>query len=229
MYRILRTSILALLVVACTPTVEQAPPTGSPASNINVTYGDVQISLEKRAGWFAYPEANHLILAESANPMMAQGKLDGIVINIWAQPTSEQEAISAMLMRIVRQPDMQRTTATTMPRDFVWDGKRGAYYLLTSGDGNVTAVFVLEADARAQHVVGINISSPLEDLERLRQKLPVLLDGLTINDHQLAGVSLDSILAPMLVAPIYNPNPQAAMEASPDQVPTEDTTERRTP
>jgi hypothetical protein len=212
-----------LFLSACRQTEPISPATDSPADTVNVRYGGVDIAIGKPHGWLAYPEETHLILSETTNPFLADGRLDGIVLNLWTQqvaPDDVRESMDEMLTRIVRAPNMRSTSATTNPTPFSWDGFETAYYLLNSGDGNVTLVMALQVDNNNQ-ILGINASAPVQDIARLRDSLPDLLDNLRINDEAVTGASLHEALPVAFTLPPYNPNPEAAMEASPEQAPTD--------
>ncbi len=82
---------------------------------------------------------------------------------------------------------------------------QAAYYLLDNSEGNVTVVIglVVPEDTR---LIAVSVSAPSQQLARVREETPRLLDALSINGRTLSGASLELMLPHDLqIMPVLRP------------------------
>jgi|GEM_PF-1713462 len=210
--------MFCLFLVGCSPAAATTP-TSQP-EQLTAKIRQVEISLSKPAGWSAYLASDHLLLTESPAIRLSDGTLSGSVINIWMPPetlTQAETPLEATLQQILSAPTLRHTAATSTPTPFRWGDAEAAYYLLNSGDGNVSLVIALVLPPHVREgggLLGINISLPALELERLDVLLPEVFADFQVNGYRLG--SLTTTQLPQRIAPPdFNPNPEAALEVSP--------------
>ncbi|MBI1259683.1 MAG: hypothetical protein GC204_19625 [Chloroflexi bacterium] len=162
----------------------------------------VSLGLWQPVGWEA-DSSRGLVVAEptvSNNGLMA----GGLLIYCFVPPTDEFHIGSGdsnnawtVLNQVVKMPShIGHDVAVSQPVGFDWGAYPAAYYLLTSGDG--MRVFVIAmAVPNVRKIVVCNLSIPAAQASRLRESLPHLLDGLTINSVVFSGKSLDNLPDPL--------------------------------
>ncbi len=119
------------------------------------------------------------------------------------QVAEESNLARTMLDEILRDPIYTANIAYTPTFSFTWDGFDAAYYLLSGEDGNATIVIGIAVPDR-DVLLSCSVSAPYPQRERIRDLLPELLDGLTLNQTHFAGGALTSLPDP-LIFPEYKP------------------------
>ncbi len=117
----------------------------------------------------------------------------------FAFPTSEAGTSYALevLRQVVQMPvHIGADMALSEPVAFAWGDHDAAYYLLTSDDGVHALVLAITVPGEHKLVV-LNISLSAQVAGTMRDKLPDLLDGLTINGVRLTGASLSALPDPL--------------------------------
>jgi hypothetical protein len=180
--------------VSISPSIESAPT----VQYVETRIAGVQIGVTLPAQW-QVDEFNGLVAAESpASP-------DGISMYVFVPelPDLAQGAIRdpnvalATLRHVTSLPTYVGANVTmTEPEAFMWDGYEAAYYLLRSSDGLLSMIIAIELRGTPRVVV-INISLPAERADGLRERLPALLDGLTLNSARLTGSALETLPDPL--------------------------------
>lgn len=174
--------LVALLIGACYPAA--LPPTEARQSLpdiVTLTVNDIEIRIKKPAGWWAYPEAQHLLLMEKDPVMKADGTLTGMVVNIWLPQVQPGMSAEDMLRQVLADPDIAEQVESTPPRAFTWNQLDAACYLLDSGDGNLTLVIAVVVPEQ-KGMVAINITVPAEAIDRMHPLLAILFEEFTINN-----------------------------------------------
>lgn len=159
-------------------------------------------------GWTSLQDDDHIILVEHAKPIGADGLLNGLIVHVWLPKLAELADIqmtpatttSELLGQIVALyvPSEHAVTSALRPlRAAHYDG---AYYLLNSGDGNITMVLMLKLDPH--HLVAFNISTQLDNLDSIPHGLGQVLAGFTING-ELAETDWVGTLPSLLEVPTF--------------------------
>lgn len=164
----------------------------------------VMLGLMMPAGWAA-DTTDGLIMAEHMNALYTGTSMAGMLVYVFVPsldrftlPTDENANVAlAVLQQVVRMPhEIGHDVAASEPAPFIWSDHDAAYYLLNSGDGIKTIVLAI-ALPDVDKLVVCNISVPADQVDRIRQALPEVLDGLTINGHRLSGEALDALPEPL--------------------------------
>ncbi len=181
-------------LVSISPSVESAPT----VQYVETRIAGVRIGVTLPAQW-QVDEFNGLVAAES--PLSP----DGISMYVFVPELPdlppgairEPNIALATLRHVTRLPVYVGTNvALTEPEAFMWDGYEAAYYLLRGETGLLSMIIAIELRDSAR-VVAINISLPAERADGLRDRLPSLLDGLTLNNTRLTGAALEALPDPL--------------------------------
>lgn len=189
----LRSLLLFLTLIAASCTTDQTTPTPAPESTsgtrqIQATIGGVTLGVDLLPGWEAYIDNSHFTVVEK-QPVMSAGALSGIVVNFWVpEPSlvSEQDdlTVADVLGNVVKTLESSNVAASE-PQPFDWHGHDAAYYVLNSGDGNLTLVVAMMASDETG-MIAMNISAPADHNHRLMDLLPVLFNNFSINGKVLS-------------------------------------------
>lgn len=212
--------VLMILFAACQPASE--PPSASPDTLFNVeqeirTFNqtndrrwietevdDVTIGMWLPSGW-AVDTADGIIMAEHFTGVENGVPNPGMLVYIFVPPLdrfdlpAETDANAALhvLNQVVRMPnELGTNVAATTPVEFFWDDHQAAYYLLTGLDGIRSLVLAVEL-AGTNKLIVCNISIPGNQVARIREVLPRLLDELAINGANLTGAGLNALPNPL--------------------------------
>jgi hypothetical protein len=171
---------------------------------INAEMSGVRVGLPVPPGWAA-DNIDGLIVAEHLSPMNGGAPAPGLLVYAFVPPLERFEVPAHdsanvayhVLNQVVRMPtEIGSDVVATAPEAFTWGGHDAAYYLLNSADEIKTLVLAVETVANGRLLV-INISAPGSQAERIRPLLPLLMDGVQINDVALDGEELDQLPAPL--------------------------------
>jgi hypothetical protein len=226
--------MLLMLLPACNPweaTPTSVSPTSGPvetSSNpevntdarwLEATTEGVTIGIMTPDGWFA-EAMDGLMIAEHISPVEGSTPTAGILVYIFAPPLSEFTLASQaeenfalhVLQQVIEMPThVGSNVNVSEPIGFQWAGRDAAYYLLTGSDGTRTIVLGIEVPDLSRLVVA-NVSVPAGREDALRETLPRVLDGLTINDVRFEGVGLNLLPDPL-------PFPEHISSANPSPAP----------
>ncbi|MCU0513792.1 MAG: hypothetical protein MUE40_14635 [Anaerolineae bacterium] len=208
-----------LLLTGCAPAAEAALTPVATAGPVSLTLADapLAITLDKPAGWYVYPAAEHLVLTEYETMLARDGRLRGIVLHVWAQATADGLTTAQVLQAALAEQRQQHALGSTVPAAFRWNGYDAAYYTLNSGDGNITLVLALTVP-EAGHLVALNLSAPADQAQRLYAYLPQMMAALHINGVALTANAMQFLPQVLALPPGPAPagaEPQSAMQASP--------------
>jgi hypothetical protein len=226
MYLKLLVFMCLLATAACRetqpPPTVTAPPTPQPTATEEVHNDDfvevesdgVRLGISVPWGWKAHRSAVGLVMTEG----YTSAQIVGMEVHIFVHtlsgfnlPTGHNDNTAlAVLTQIIHDPQYLGRAAVSEPKGFDWDGHDAAYYLLNTGDGNVTMLVAVTIQT-PQRLVVCNISSPNERSQSIRVMLPTLLATLTINGVVMDPAAVNALPVP-LVFPVYAPPPEATSE-----------------
>jgi hypothetical protein len=228
MYLKLLVFMCVLAAAACretqpTPTLT-ATPTPQPTATeeayiddyVEVESNGVRLGISVPWGWKAHKTPVGLMMTEH----YTSAPIAGMEVHIFVHtltgfdlPTGNDANIAlAVLTQIIHDPQYLGRAAVSEPKGFDWDGHNAAYYLLNTGDGNVT-MLVAVIIQKPQRLIVCNISSPDERSQSIRVMLPTLLATLTINGVVMDTAAVNALPVP-LVFPAYAPPPEATSETA---------------
>lgn len=214
----LRLSILVLcaLIVSCAPPPHDPTPTAD-SQAVSLAYADITVALDTLPGWVAYTNDDaHLVLSEHVQPVDSNGIYNGLIVTLWMpdklQPTTEATpaALVDVLNDVIRGERDGSRAAIGEARTFTWDKNDAAYYLLNTGDGNLSMILAMRLPDVEQYVA-VHINTAADDAGRIPQMLPQIFSSLRVNNTAIASEGLATLPQ---VLEIPNANPEAAMEAS---------------
>ncbi len=223
MKRMIFIAIFMMMISGCAPDTQPSDtvrlmPTSTPnttdtAQIVNLSLNDIALALPYPSTWESYTTEYGVVLAEYLGSVATEGQLGGILIHLFVPPLDEMNIpISEsdnnnraldILSKILAYPDYVGNATVSTPSPFLWDQFECAYYLMDNGEGNLTIVIGI-LDPQTNRLVTVSMSAPQDQQTRIRAMLPVLLDGLVINDYTLSGMVLDDILPNPLVFPRHN-------------------------
>ena len=204
--------LLALLnLVACSPqpTEEFTPLPPQTSQVVRIEEEDTDIMLTTPSDWYIYNAANRIVLSEAAQPIAADGSLDGITITISVPMLNTDNASLQSVLQQVISSDALRDTASTSPQSFVWGQYDAGYYVVNVGNDKATLVIVLILDD--EQALTITASAAHDEFSRLRDTLIVALDDLHIDNIPLESDELRTLPSPLNIPALGT---EAAMEAS---------------
>lgn len=208
---------ISLGIVACEGSIEptETPvptPSSTPApapKSISANLSGVKINLSVPPGWNGREMDDGILIAERKSSIHNPGKLMGMQAYIFvhavndfpASISTDSHPARRILQKIVSQPNLVGDSAVTEPQSFTWDGNDAAYYLVNDTNENVSLVMAVIVENESQ-LVAINISSPSDRADSIRDSLPVLLADLWVNDTPMSFTEVDALPDP-LVFPTY--------------------------
>lgn len=172
---------------------------------IEVTVNEVEVVVPKPENWEYYATDYGIVLTEHIDMVATNGELGGMLTHIWVPPLDDL-ALPAntntnlawhILSEIIEDPAYVGSAAVSEPQAFTWSGHDAAYYLLNNDDGNLSIVIGI-AVPNSTRIVTCSIGAPGLQSERIREVLPMMLDGLTINGIALSGAELDVLPDPFV-------------------------------
>ena len=200
-------SCLLLCLVACVPLGQesaQLPDTPPPhnAERITATLGVVEVAVNCPSGWQAYTDDQGLAIAENPGSVVEGGALRGILLYVWMPPlddfsvpeTADANRAQLVLDEVIHNPDVVGSGRVTQPQGFAWGDQDAAYYLLNdrAGEGHATLVLAVTVP-RTNRLLAVSLSAPHREQSRIREMLPTLLDGLTVNRVSMDSAVLDTL------------------------------------
>jgi hypothetical protein len=216
-----RILVLALMALAGCQSLAlpQAPDenTVHPASTPDTTWietvtNGVRLGMWMPNDWIADTHGG-LMLAEPTPSTENEGVDVTVVVNLFVPrldyftiPQGSAHNVALVVLdQVVDMPSaIGDNVVTTEPVAFDWNGHEAAYYLLTAHDGANTIVIAVEATV--DKLVMCNVSMPEAETHRVRDMLPQLLEGFTVNEEDMSGEAL-AVLPNPLVFPSYEPSP----------------------
>lgn len=218
------TSIMLLLIAclllwtnACLPASATDEASSAPSGSGFVNSGDtgdlpfvatemngVRIGLPVPPGWAA-DIVDGLIVAEHLGRIDGGMPEPGLLIYAFVPPLDQfnvpaydsDNVAYHVLNQVVRMPtEIGANVVASAPTSFSWGTHDAAYYLLNSADQTKTLVLAVEIATNGQLLV-INLSAPGNQVERIRALLPLLMDGVQIDDDVLSGRELDQLPTPL--------------------------------
>lgn len=214
-------TIFIMFITGCATSTEpddsvRLMPTSTPTTDrtleiVNLSLNDIALTLPYPSNWESYTTQYGVVLAEYLGSVATEGQLGGILIHLFVPPLdgvdlpisdNDNRALN-ILTKILAYPDYVGDATVSTPLPFMWDNFECAYYLMDNGEGNLTIVIGI-FDPQTNHLVTVSMSAPQDQQARVRAMLPILLDGLVINDYTLSGVVLDDILPNPLIFPRHN-------------------------
>lgn len=214
-------TIFIIIISGCAPDAEpddavRLMPTSTPTTVetiqvVNLSLNDIALTLPYPSEWESYTTEYGVVLAEYLGSVATEGQLGGILIHLFVPPLNEMDLPVSdndnralnILSKILAYPDYVGDATVSTPLPFIWDNFECAYYLMDNGEGNLTIVIGI-LDPQTNRLVTVSMSAPQDQQARIRTMLPILLDGLVINNYALSGVVLDDILPNPLVFPRHN-------------------------
>ncbi len=173
----------------------------------------VTVGLWLPHGWIA-DTSDGLIMAEhGAKFDGSPSEMQGVIVYIFVPPldpfalpeSDEHNVALAVLSQVVDMPDMIGGAAVSEPSAFVWNEHESAYYLLTSPDGTRTMVMAVALPNK--QLVVCNVSVPEHYQGDVRDALPIILNGLTVNGVPLDTSALEALPDDVHFPPAPDPTP----------------------
>ncbi|MFN8376442.1 MAG: hypothetical protein U0694_26670 [Anaerolineae bacterium] len=198
---------MLLCLVACVPAAsDSASLTDTPqphnAERITATLGVVEIAVNCPSGWQAYTDDEGLALAENPGSVADGSALRGVLLYLWMPPLDEfnipadssDNRAQLMLDEAIRNPIVVGSGRVTVPQGFAWGDQDAAYYLLndSADEGHATLVLAVTVP-RSSRLLAVSVSAPHREQARIREMLPTLLDGLTLNRVPMNSAALDTL------------------------------------
>lgn len=177
-------------------------PIAPPANNrLVINSPDFTISVPHPPHWDYYQLDAGLAMVEQTVSM--NNLFDGIVFHIWINPPQDLElgdfqSPQTILEQIIINPVYIGTASVTHPQPFDWNGIEASYYIFDNHLGRISIVIGLMLPEHP-HLIAINISAPIDQVDNLRQQVPVLLDHLIIDGITTSGAIIDQILPESLM------------------------------
>lgn len=159
---------------------------------IDLTLAQVMVRLHHLSGWSLYQDTEHIILTEHVNPLTHEGELAGIVMHLWLANITPDTTVVNALNQILQTSNIARETLLSEPQAFIWEKHDSAYYLLNTDHHNMALVLAVRVP-ETDYLLAVNISTPRADYARMRQLLPALFTGFTVNDRPLNHGDLQHI------------------------------------
>jgi hypothetical protein len=164
---------------------------------------DVEFHLNRPEDWEIRTTEHGVILAEYIGSA-ADGYLTGLQVHVFVPSmddvdTNVPDGINAawsFLDHVVRDPEYVDDSAVSEPAGFEWGGYDAAYYLVDNRDGFVSMVIAV-AVPDSHKLVACSVTAPHAQHDRIREYLPQLLDGLTINGVRLDSDALEALPDPL--------------------------------
>lgn len=219
--RILLVLLFSILVAACQPepnpeaseqpltlAVEQRDETlaAVDATNQTVSFrnGMVALRVNKPATWESFSTENGIVISEHFGSVATGGVLEGVMTYTFVLPLrkftpetgTELNRAQEILNEMLSDPNHNRGFAYTPPAAFTWEKYDAAYTLLAGADGNVTMMLGV-AVPEIEALLSCSITSPHAQHARIREMLPILLDGLAVNNIVFDGDDLNSLPDPL--------------------------------
>lgn len=182
------TPLLLLLIAACAPTVSlDSLEDTTIRRQITAMIGGVMIGVDLLPGWEAFIDNRHVTLVEKPTEITdsADTALTGTVVNFWMpsltlETDEAPPAVSHLLSDHLDQSNLHETAEVSTPSPFVWEGHDAAYYMLNTGDGNLTLVVAVMISPEIG-MMAVNITGPMAHREQIMNLLPVLFANFSIN------------------------------------------------
>jgi hypothetical protein len=164
---------------------------------VTVTIGDVNLVMDYPAEWELFTTEHGVVLAEHIGSIALDDQLGGLLLYVmvpplqdFTLPTAEsQNQALTILHDITGSAEYIGSATATEPVGFQWSGHEAAYYLINNGEGSLSLVLGVYL-AEEEKFIACSMSAPVGQAERIRELLPVLLDGLTINGTTLDNAAL---------------------------------------
>lgn len=203
-----------LMAASCQP-ITQSTPTALPTATAGAAYtpqprkietdiNGVEITVNVPPDWQAQSTSDGILMAERPGSMQSNSRLMGMQMHIFTHETNDfgismnegENDAWAILKFIVKKQEYIGNAIASEPQGFTWNGYDAAYYLLNDGYNNVTLLMAVVTDT-PKRLVAFNISCPLQRADLLRDVLPELLDGLTINNEVMDVVAMHDLPDPL--------------------------------
>lgn len=145
-----------------------------------------------------------MVVAEHIGSITSGGELTGVLLHVFVTSPDDYNADSTnkinraywVLSHVTRHSGHIREGMYTMPKAFSWSGHDAAYYLMNNGNNTVSIVIAV-VSPRSDHLIGINLSAPLQRADTLRDMLPMLLNNLAINGVSMSASAFDVLPDPL--------------------------------
>lgn len=204
------------------PETPSAEATAAADAWMETEMNGVRLGVRMPHGWEAAHNADFggepkgLMLAEY-RPAPDSGELEvGVLVYLFVPQLDNfhvpeepgENAALAVLDQVIEMPNhIGHDAIASDPVPFEWNGRDAAYYLLTTPNAVKTIVLAVETESGHRLVV-CNINMPASEVIRVREMLPVVLDGLTIDGVAMDGAGLE-VLPDPLVFPVSSHRPEA--------------------
>lgn len=187
-----------------TPTVDTAP------QWIETEDNGVALGCWKPYGW-TFDTSEGLLLAEHVMSLATGEPLTGTMIYIFVPevehlavaPDDEHNFAMTVLRQVATNPEHTgRDVVVSDPTPFAWGAHDAAYYLISSAEGFYSIVIGVALPDDHDRLVVINVTMPVDQVERMRDLLPRLLNDLEINGTRLSSAALAALPNPLAFPPI---------------------------
>ncbi|MFN8527441.1 MAG: hypothetical protein U0670_02380 [Anaerolineae bacterium] len=192
---------------------------------LQLSINEIEVGIWLPAGWIAdYQDG--LIMAEHVASFSTSSQgLAGMLVYVFspsldrfdtatAEPltpsvgeSSDHNMAWSILTQAVHKPDMIGSAAVSEPVGFKWDGHDAAYYLLTDPDGIHMLVLAVALPNSKMLVINVSVPPDFDDSEdgNLRDLVPAMLDGMTVNEAVMHGEGLEALPDPLVFPPLPVP------------------------
>lgn len=152
--------------------------------------------------WFA-DYTDGLLIADKGAVLNGSTPVLGMVVYFFVPPLetfdlspdiTHGNLASHVLDQVVTMPQMLGASAVSTPVAFLWGDHPAAYYLLTSDIGTKTLVLAVSVPGTNQLIVcNISLPSNMDAEHLIRDALPWLFEGMTLNGTALNASVFDSL------------------------------------
>ena len=214
MIRMLLLLMVSILLVSCRADVsdDMLAESGNvhrvDHSRIQVRVDDVDLSVRLPPRWEYYSTEFGVVLTEKIDVTAGEGQLGGLLMHVFVHPLNDLNISTAtggnvahsILDTIVHNPDYIGDALVGPVYPFNWGDHDAAYYLMDNGQGSRAIVFGIQTD-RSRSLIFCHVSTPVNQVARMREVLPQLLDGIEVNGVVLNPAVLNAVLPGELVFP----------------------------
>lgn len=169
---------------------------------LEVEVEGVNLGLWLPDDWFA-DYTDGLLIADKGAVLNGSAPVLGMVVYFFVPPlesfnlspeAAPANLASHVLDQVVTMPQMLGASAVSTPVAFLWGDHPAAYYLLTSDIGTKTLVLAVSVPDTHQLIVcNISLPSNMDAEHLIRDALPWLFEGMTLNGTPLNASVFDSL------------------------------------
>ncbi len=180
----------------------------TPIALIEAEVESVDLSIAVPDGWQAQPTDGGILLARYFDTMQGDHKLTDMQVHLFVHRIDAFDSLAAdrannaleILKHVVEQPTYIGEAVASSPIPLA-SQPEAAYYLLNNRNESITLMIGMTVRDPLR-LVGLNISAPFDQADKIRSLLPVLLTKIRVNDSSIDARLIDALPDP-LIFPAY--------------------------